>query len=423
MDKHMNIEKVLFWYMVTLSILSLIAWQIILIKGQFFGMNYPYNTFLYYQHMHFNDFTGYDGIFIEFIKSGKFDTSSLFSYFPMAAYGYIFFYYISPLGAINVYLLSIFSSVCTSVVILGYVLRHSHKAKMFWVIIILTMLTSYPVMFLIDRGNIEGILWMFILLGCFALMYENFLVAGVCFAVAASMKLYPIVFLLLLWSKHKYKEFVMSVFILILITILAAYGLTGSLCETFDMVFSGQSGLVRTNEPLQDHFNSTGFSHSLFSAIKQLLFVLEYPMNRLIFISYAMFTITILIFLYLSRICRLPLINQIFTLTILSLFLPYFSYDYTLIHLYIPWGLFMVFLAYDAESSGFTTKQALNILIPCAIIFTPQSYLIIEGIGGFGGQVKALVLLYLLIVVLKNPMPSDTLFKESHSKSMKVIRL
>jgi hypothetical protein len=62
-------------------------------------------------------------------------------------------------------------------------------------------------------------------------------------------------------------------------------------------------------------------------------------------------------------------------------------------------------------------------LIPCAIIFTPQSYLIIEGIGGFGGQVKALVLLYLLIVVLKNPMPSDTLFKESHSKSMKVIRL
>jgi len=414
----MNTEKVLFWYMVALAIFSLIAWQIILIRGQFFGIGYPYNTFLYYQPSHFGDFTCYDKIFIEFITTGEFKPGNSFSYFPVAACGYIFFYYISPFGAVYAYLLSVFSAVCISGIILGYTLRRSPLAKMFWIIIILTILTSYPFMFLIDRGNIEGLLWIFVLLGTLSFVNKKFFVAGACFAIAASIKLYPVVFLLLLLSKHKYKEFVTSIFILVAISILAAYGLTGSICETFNMIFSGQSGFLRTKVPVQEHIAVVGFIHSLYSVFYQILFITQFAVNKfIILIIYIISVSAGFVLLYIWKIRYLPLINQVFVLTISSILLPFVSVDYTLVHLYIPWGLFMIFLAYDAESTGFTTKQALNVLIPCAIIFTPQSYLIIEGIGGIGGQVKALTLLYLLIVVLKNPMPSDTLFKENHSKA------
>ena len=164
------------------------------------------------------------------------------------------------------------------------------------------------------------------------------------------------------------------------------------------------------------------WDHSLFFFIKQMVRFInfitlsDYQIDNHFTKIYAIGTIVCFFLLYFMVIVKMALINQVFCITILSIFLPFVSHDYTLIHLYIPWGLFMIFLAYDAESSGFTTKQALNILIPCAIVFTPQSYLVIEGIGGFGGQVKALVLLYLLIVVLKNPMPSNTLFKENYSK-------
>ncbi len=413
----MNTEKALFWYMVALAIFSLIAWQIILIKGQFLGMSYPYDTFLYHQPAHFGDFTGYDKGFVKFITSGEFTLGNTFSYFPVAAYGYIFFYYISSTVAVYVYLLSVFLAVCISGITLGYILRRSSLAKMFWIIIVLTILTSYPFMFLIDRGNIEGLLWIFVLLGTLSFVNNKFFMAGACFAIAASMKLYPVVFLLLLLSKHKYKEFVTSIFILVIISILAAYGLTGSICETFSLIFGGQSGFLRTNAPVQEYIAVIGFIHSLYSVFIQTLFITQFAVNKLMVLIIYIASIPMgFILIYLLKIRYLPLINQVFALAISSILLPFVSVDYTLVHLYIPWGLFMIFLAYDAESAGFTTKQALNILIPCAIIFTPQSYLIIEGVGGIGGQVKALTLLYLLIVVLKSPMPSDTLFKENYSK-------
>ena len=105
---------------------------------------------------------------------------------------------------------------------------------------------------------------------------------------------------------------------------------------------------------------------------------------------------------------RKPLLNQLFAVVLLILLLPPVSGDYTLLHLYLPWGVFMIFLVRDVGRGriDFSLKKSLRIIIPCAVILTPQSYLTLQG-GGFAGQIKALVLIALLFAIARIDMPSS----------------
>jgi len=409
-----NIEKALFWYVATLVTLSLIAWQVIFVRGQFLGMDFPYNTFLYIQSVQFSDFTIFDPLIRAWLDGeitrvtsfiGRLDGDpNLVIYTPVTTYGFLFFHLLYPDNPVYAYLLTVLLTVCAAGAILGHVLRHSPIARMFWATIILTILTSYPFMIMFDRANIEGVLFPFLLLGTISFVNHRFFMAGIFFAIAASMKYYPGVLLLILLSKGKYKEFVFSVFFLLLISVIAAYGLNGGISNTYCSIYNGLSWF--TDVAVLVRYN-LGWEHTLFGLIKQIMFILgmESQINYANVAYLYKYAVAFIFFLlYITSIRKLPFLNQLFALTILSILLPFFSGDYTLIHLYIPWGLFVVFLAYHAESTGFTTKQVLNILIPCAIIFTPQSYLIIEGVGGFGGQLKTLTLIFLLGVILLNPM-------------------
>lgn len=426
----MNVEKTLFWYISALTILSLIAWQITFIYGQYLGTGYPYNTFLYRQSVQFDDFTRFNTHFRLWISEGLvkgtplnhagekyeaideylFKTHPPITYSPTATYGYTFFHFLYPTEPVHLYLLSVFMMACIAALILGYRLRHSPVAKMFWITIVLTMLTSYPLMIELDRANIEGLLWIFLLLGTISFINNRFLLAGVLFAIATSMKLYPGIFLLLLIHKGRYKEFVISIFFLLWIFSFSAYELSGSISCTLNAI---SDGLLWTRDSIMLGKMNLGQDISLFAFIKQILFTIQPQMN-IISVYYLYFLIISVGFTvgYVLKIYYLPFLNQLSIFTIAILLFPFISMDYKLLHLTIPWGVFIVFLAYDAKSTGFTTKQALHILISFAILFTPQTYLISSEIGGFGGQIKAMVLLYLLIFVLRNPMHSPTLFRE-----------
>ncbi len=426
----MNIEKTLFWYISALTVLSLIAWQITFIYGQYLGAGYPYNTFLYRQSVQFDDFTRFDTHFRLWIENGFIKSKplihhgvgyepvdeSLFknhppvTYSPTATYGYAFFHFLYPTEPVHLYLLSVFMTACVAALILGYRLRHSPMAKMFWITIALTVLTSYPLMIELDRANIEGLLWIFTVLGVISFVNNRFLSAGVLFAIATSMKFYPGIFLLLLIHKGKYREFVFSLLFLLWFFLFSAYELTGSISCTLSAVLDG---LLWTRDSVLLGSMNLAQDISLFSFTKQILFTIQPQMNMM-FVYYLYFIIISVGFtiVYVSKIYYLPFLNQLFIFTIAILLFPFASMDYKLLYLTIPWGVFMIFLAYDAETTGFSTKQALHILISFAILFTPQTYLISNENGSCGGQIKTMVLLYLLIFVLKNPMFSPTLFRE-----------
>ena len=103
------------------------------------------------------------------------------------------------------------------------------------------------------------------------------------------------------------------------------------------------------------------------------------------------------------------MLNCLFALFIVQIIALPKSYDYTLLYLYIPWVVFiMVFLLQEVYTgrADWPLARVLAILVPCAIAFTPQqNYLVLPGGISFAGQFKALALLYLLIVVAREPLP------------------
>jgi hypothetical protein len=114
--------------------------------------------------------------------------------------------------------------------------------------------------------------------------------------------------------------------------------------------------------------------------------------------------------LYLLRLRRMPLLNQFMAFAVFSVVLPYVSYEYTLVHIYLVFAAFLLFLVQDADIALVELKGArLNIVMACfAITFAPLACLAHER---YQGQIKAIVLVVLLVITLLTPMPS-TLFRD-----------
>jgi len=111
--------------------------------------------------------------------------------------------------------------------------------------------------------------------------------------------------------------------------------------------------------------------------------------------------------LYWFRLRKLPLLNQAIVLVALEVTLPYLSYEYTLVHLYPVWALFVLFLARDvAEGRPRIPVAAAELIFSSfALLFGPAPALFLE--HSVGGQVQACLLLLLALTVTCVPMPSS----------------
>jgi hypothetical protein len=94
---------------------------------------------------------------------------------------------------------------------------------------------------------------------------------------------------------------------------------------------------------------------------------------------------------------------------VLCVLLPYVSGEYTLVHLYLVWGAFLLFLLTDvAKGHVKVPASAIHlIMLSCAVIFVPLAYLKAGHSFSFGGQVKTVFLLLILVTVCRVPMPSS----------------
>ena len=99
------------------------------------------------------------------------------------------------------------------------------------------------------------------------------------------------------------------------------------------------------------------------------------------------------------------------------LVLPPISYDYTLVAIYFLWGAFMIHLLNDR-----TVKQPLLFLVPLAILMTPHSFLRFGNVG-CGGQLNAILLLFLLAAAAKTDMPSSLFGELPFSRHRRFDRL
>jgi hypothetical protein len=265
----------------------------------------------------------------------------------------------------------------------------------------LTLATvSFPIEGLIQRGNLELFVWIFAAAGTLAFLRDRDKTAAVLWGLAASTKLYPIILLTLLVTRFRFRAVVLGVATFVTASALSMTYLGPSmkiaLGRSLGNVFGYQ--YVRASEWSVHEFAA---NHSAFVLVRFFashgggagwsLTNVYYLCGGLVFIA-----------VFLGKVRKMPVTNQVLVVTTFMVMLPPISYFYTLVHLYSPL-LMLLFLTIRAERAGLevaglrgTILLFVPILAPFTIFTYPRALL-------FGGLIQALLLVSLLIRAIQFP--------------------
>jgi hypothetical protein len=331
-----------------LSVLAAILWLLALFST---------HSVLFPAGPNFADILVYKGRFTLY-HSLKFFTSrgfSAFAYPPGAAPIYELFYQTSD--ALQTYLTLATITTLTALAAAWFYLRRNGIARLFP----LLLLFSFPLVILIQRANIELILWIVVALGIVAYRKNAPLPAAVLFGLAASVKLYPI-FLLGLFLKRRQQ---LPAFFLGLIT--AVLALIAETAYTGPTFLQAAQGFTTGLGHFQDHYIETVssveliFDHSLFSPFKYQAY-LQHTSPAHWTDTYYLIAGALALLLFL-RVRTLPAINRIVFLVVAMVSLPPVSFTYTLVHLYLPLLLLVGVLAASRTAPPTTAVAVLALLL------------------------------------------------------------
>jgi len=419
------------------------------INGSYLGLTYPHDTFLFKPSDRFNDFFH----MINICKNlNPYFEPYLFqsNYFPFANLIFYVFSLIEPVVSLRLYssvfilfILSYLSVMLAEhqelrlkkTVVLWLILLivlffpdMNHSFRFFWMSVVLGVLIlyyrgrnigeialkhyknifilgllTYPILFCLDRGNIE--MFLLIFLGLFSYFYyrKQVLLGAFFLGLAISLKLYPAVFVVLLISDKKYKACIWSLCVAAGVTLLALLLFKGGFWANIIYIISGfNTSLWSGFFELNGQFQRGVSLYSLFKMIL-LLTISKTGLVQAASINMGLFlkvytVIAFLIFIFISIYILLIETERWKKMSLLvfsMLLLPHFSADYRLIHLFIP---IVYFINSRTESSRSIVYSLLF-----ALLLIPKNYYYFQGFysdSGFSDIGKGMVLNILGILLL-----------------------
>jgi hypothetical protein len=338
--------------------------------------------------------------------------ASPYPYPVPSIYAFLFFIRLFP-GPLVAYLVFALLSVYLATCCLSWRVKALSPGHLPQGAIWSTLLLAYPLAFLLDRGNIEAVIWVFVLLGIVAYTRNNIYTSAILWAVAASMKIFPCLLFAMFLARRKYRAFGFAIGATATFTLLALAGVGPTIRQAASNSSRSTSWLLNNYILIRYLLQ---FDHSLFSAIKQSIhvYVEKFGGNEGQATLQAMHIYSIVVplgtaLLWWFRLRRMPLLNQFMAYLTMCILLPYVSNEYTLIYVYLIWGAFLLFLLEDVATGKVAVPAtAIHIiLVTCGCLFAPLGYLKRPSGLELGGPIKALVLLTLLVTVLLVPMPSS----------------
>jgi hypothetical protein len=305
----------------------------------------------------FEDIVVYRGRFSVY-HSIKFFTSraySAFAYPPGAAPIYAAFY--RTHDAVQTYLALAAATTIGAVLAAWTLLRRTSAVGL----LPLLLFFCFPLVFLIQRANIEIVLWMLIACGLLAHRKGLGILAAVLVGLAAAIKLYPILLLgLFLNRRESLRAFVAG-----LVTAIA--GLLAACAFTGPTLLAAARGFTNGVDRFQDHYvekvssTEVSFDHSLFSPVKYYAYTHHMSPAGWI-VPYYLLAAAIALLLFL-RVRTLPPLNRVIFLTVAMVSLPPVSFTYTLTHLYVPILLLIASFSASRVTPPWTAFAALGLLL------------------------------------------------------------
>ncbi len=285
--------------------------------------------------------------------------------------------------------------------------KHLSRRASFWFVAV-TFCCSYPFFFELEQANMEIMIAILVACGTLAFLRRHGSLAAVLFGIAAAAKLFPFVFIGLFLARKQYREIVLLLVTVLTVTLASLWLLCPDLTASWHGIEAGLA-YFRTEFVLQVRPILVGVNHSLFSFVqfaimsrhlRQSAYSFGKP-STLAFLSslYLLIAAVVGVCIYFLRIRKLPVANQVLCLVVASILLPPISFDYTLIHLYIPWAM-LVLLALQGPQRH--VPGLLAAFVCCAVVFAPETELIFFQ-HTLGAQLKSIVLLLLFFIGLRFP--------------------
>lgn len=324
-----------------------------------------YNSFLYPASYAFCDFFGAFP-FIKDLKPYQ-SVNSWMVYFPFAYIFILPFAYIkNKVLAYSIYLSGfLIYLIYTNTKMFSC--KNLTKLQNFQNIFIITLL-SYPVLYCLDKGNFD--IYLFVLLGfwAYAFQKEKYGLSAVLLALINAMKPFTVFFLLFYFMKKRYKEFFFSIALTAFLVVVSFLLIPDSkTLELSNFLFSlkyYKASYTQTN------YIGMGFISSLYMPMKALMLHFSTaPKDVKIFNAFYDYLCSFLTIITLVFVWREKTFWKQLTLLICNfLLLPYCTYDYKFIFLFIPIWMFV------NQKEKFKTDWAYLILF--ALLFIPKNVII-----------------------------------------------
>jgi hypothetical protein len=227
-------------------------------------------------------------------------------------------------------------------------------------------------MIAIDRGNNEIIVFLCTALFIYFLQKNKGFAACMFLSIAMAMKLFPAVFLVLLFSEKKYKEIAITVGLTLLLSIMSVSLFANDFSDNINFILSG---FGVTNAPLFGDNNVLQRGVSAFVAIKLFLVkadLLHSMRMHAILSAYSVVCLTVfgLLSLYIWLIER-EFWKKLTLLVLPMLLFPQVSAEYKLLYIYLPLYLFV-----NHEKRS---VMDLFYLLMLALMLVPKDYLYFQG--------------------------------------------
>lgn len=323
------------WWICTIIILGLV---LAILYHSFVGIvmraGYPSNTFLFRSDLIFTDF--FD-VFVQ-VKAGFPLGNKACPYFPFA---FVPLYALAWMSAADALKIVIFLFSAFTFWLFWRRLDFMPVKQRTLATTILTFAT-YPFLFCINRGNLEMIV--LLLIYGFIVTFERgkYFLAAVFLACATAMKLHPGVLGVLLLHRRQYKASAVTAVVTALLTVAPAAAFPGGIIGTMELL---KRNLQFFTDRIALSPDSIPFSVSYFAIFKLIAKGLGgdvYNIARVAHLPYVVFCLSlfVVVAVYILRIERTTW-KQVALLSFIMVLLPDVSFDYKLIYLLVPVGLFI----------------------------------------------------------------------------------
>lgn len=309
--------------------------------GFYLNLGDPFNTFLFSPNSAFCDFVKVVPYAKDFAPYAY--ENIWIGYFPLA---YILLFPLALIKNIYVAYLIFISGFISFLIFMNMknlACENLTKLENFRNIFIISLI-SYPVLFILDRGNTDMFLFIVLALFIYAFSSEKYILSAFLLAIENAIKPFPILFLFLFLFKKRYKEFFFS---LILTGILVIVGFIVLKGDFFDQIVVLLKNLMTFKSSyIFANNNNFGMTHftSLFTMLKLIFCKSTYsPIISTILLAkiYDYFCIFMtamtIFFVWKEKLFW----KQITLLTCNMLLFPYIIGDYKLIFLILPIWLFV----------------------------------------------------------------------------------